>query len=73
MIYLNGMGFLVGHILANKIPLGTSPFGLSRIIEEYNGNVQLIDARSPLEYEGYHVPGAINVFRYSRIYPAPFI
>jgi rhodanese-related sulfurtransferase len=58
----DGMGFLVGHIMAGKIPLGTSPYGLSRIIEKHNGNVQLIDARHPLEYEGYHVPGAINVF-----------
>ena len=58
----NGMGFLMGHILAGKMPVGTSPYGLSRLIEKYNGNVQFIDARHPIEYEGYHVPGAINVF-----------
>jgi rhodanese-related sulfurtransferase len=57
----NGMGFLVGHILAGKMPVGTSPFGLSRIIEENNGVVQLIDVRTAGEYNGYHVPGAINV------------
>jgi len=57
-----GMGFLIGHVLAGKMPIGTSPYGLSRLIEQYDGNVQLIDARHPLEYEGYHVPGAINVF-----------
>jgi rhodanese-related sulfurtransferase len=43
------------------MPIGTSPYGLSRIIEKYNGNVQLIDVRTTGEYNGYHVPGAINV------------
>ncbi|MDY6821154.1 MAG: rhodanese-like domain-containing protein [Deferribacterota bacterium] len=58
----SGMGFLTAHIISGRMPLAISPFGLAELVEENNGNVQLVDARSQIEYEGYHVPGAINVF-----------
>jgi len=57
----DAMLFLVSHVAVGKMPIGLSPMGMKRLIEAKNGNVQIIDPRVPAEYNGYHIPGSINV------------